>query len=63
MNENTNKANCSCNPCHASTCGCRRTSAREGAGTVAPTKAAACCCGPACGCGPACECPAGCGCG
>lgn len=63
MNENTTKAPCSCTPCHASTCGCRRAPAREPQGSAKAAGAAACCCGAACGCGPTCACPTGCGCG
>lgn len=57
MNNYTSQttSNCSCNPCHATNCGCGQT----GTTTSQPD---ACCCGSACGCGAQCECPTSCGC-
>lgn len=52
------KTPCTCNPCHAKSCGCGAKAVAKQAASPTP-----CCCGPACGCGERCDCPAGCGCG
>ncbi|GMV13635.1 MAG: hypothetical protein HS104_35140 [Polyangiaceae bacterium] len=56
MNEKPKTSSaCSCNPCHAQSCDCKRSEATPPAKTR-------CCCGTSCGCGERCDCPPTCGC-